>query len=219
MPGESSEAFARKNRSENEASRMATNTTTAIFVWKRRVYFASRGIAPCPQNRIVRTNMAVDVVVCVQLFALFSLLSLSVKASDNSHGSLVLAQVVRITQCVVLLLLVTVGTHTHKSQNRNWRRRSAVLPATSLTLSRARPRYHNTSSLSRSSVTKNSTEFCIIIGVTNMLRHLEWQTLEQRRIATNPTMLYKITNNIVTVPIHTYRWSGNPKLARTIPFI
>ena len=167
MPGESSEAFARKNRSENEASRTATSTMTAIFVWTRRVYFASRDIAPCPQNRIVRTNMAVNVVVCVQLFALFSLLSLSVKASDNSHGSLVLAQVVRITQCVVLLLLVTVGTHTHKSQNRNSGRRSAVLPATSLAYG------------------------------------LEWQTLEQRRIATNLTLLYKITNNIVTVPIRT----------------
>ena len=40
-------------------------------------------------------------------------------------------------------------------------------------------------------------------SVTNMLRHQEWQTLEQRRIATNLTMLYKITNNIVTMPIHT----------------
>ena len=37
-----------------------------------------------------------------------------------------------------------------------------------------------------------------------MLHHLEWQTLEQRRIATNLTMLYKISNNIVTVPTHTY---------------
>ena len=55
-------------------------------------------------------------------------------------------------------------------------------------------RYHNTSS------------------VTNMLRHLEWQTLDQRRIATNLTMLYKITNNIVTVPIHTYLtpWTRPP---------
>ena len=54
--------------------------------------------------------------------------------------------------------------------------------------------YHNTSS------------------VTNILRHLEWQTLEQRRIATNLTMLYKITNNIVTVPIHTYLtpWTRPP---------
>ena len=54
--------------------------------------------------------MAVDVVACVQLFALFSLLSVSVKASDNSHGSLVLAQVVRITQRVVLVLPVTFAT-------------------------------------------------------------------------------------------------------------
>ena len=52
-------------------------------------------------------------------------------------------------------------------------------------------RYHNTSS------------------VTNMLHHLEWQTLEQRRIATNLTMLYKITNNIVTVPTHTYLTPGH----------
>ena len=47
-------------------------------------------------------------------------------------------------------------------------------------------RYHNTSS------------------VTNMLHHLEWQTLEQRRIATNLTMLYNISYNIVTARhIHT----------------
>ena len=39
---------------------------------------------------------------------------------------------------------------------------------------------------------------------TNMLQHQEWQTVEQRRIATNLTMLYKISNNIVTVPTHTY---------------
>ena len=58
-------------------------------------------------------------------------------------------------------------------------------------------RYHNTSS------------------VTNMLRHLEWQTLEQRKIATNLTMLYKITNNIVTVPIHTYLTPWTRPLTRS----
>ena len=46
-------------------------------------------------------------------------------------------------------------------------------------------RYHNTSS------------------VTNMRHHLEWQTLEHRRIATNLTMLYKISNNIVTLTVPT----------------
>ena len=78
--------------------------------------------------------------------------------------------------------------HTHTSQNRNSRRCSAVLPATSL------------------------GAITTLGSVTNMLRHLEWQTLEQRRIATNLTMLYKITNNIVTVPIHTYLtpWTRPP---------
>ena len=64
-------------------------------------------------------------------------------------------------------------------------------------------RYHNTSS------------------VTNMLRHLEWQTLEQRRIATNLTMLYKITNNIVTVPIHTYLtpWTRPPTRSHNLCYM
>ena len=64
-------------------------------------------------------------------------------------------------------------------------------------------RYHNTSS------------------VTNVLRHLEWQTLEQRRIATNLTMLYKITNNIVTVPIHTYLtpWTRPPTRSHNLCYM
>ena len=64
-------------------------------------------------------------------------------------------------------------------------------------------RYHNTSS------------------VTNMLCHLEWQTLEQRRIATNLTMLYKITNNIVTVPIHTYLtpWTRPPTRSHNLCYM
>ena len=64
-------------------------------------------------------------------------------------------------------------------------------------------RYHNTSS------------------VTNMLRHLEWQTLEQRKIATNLTMLYKITNNIVTVPIHTYLtpWTRHPTRSHNLCYM
>ena len=64
-------------------------------------------------------------------------------------------------------------------------------------------RYHNTSS------------------VTNMLHHLEWQTLEQRRIATNLSMLYKISNNIVTVPTHRYLtpWTRPPTRSHNLCYM
>ena len=63
--------------------------------------------------------------------------------------------------------------------------------------------YHNTSS------------------VTNMLHHLEWQTLEQRRIATNLSMLYKISNNIVTVPTHRYLtpWTRPPTRSHNLCYM
>ena len=73
---------------------------------------------------------------------------------------------------IVIYRFVLPHTHTHKPQNRNSRRCSAVLPATSL-----------------GAITTPVGPI-----VTNMLYHLESQTIEQRRIATtNLTMLYKIS--------------------------
>ena len=44
-------------------------------------------------------------------------------------------------------------------------------------------RYHNTSS------------------VTSMLEHLQWETLESRRIKAKLTMVYKITNDLMDIPV------------------
>ena len=47
-------------------------------------------------------------------------------------------------------------------------------------------RFHNTSS------------------VTDMIQHLQWESLESRRIKSQLTMMYKITNNLVDIPADQY---------------
>jgi len=64
-------------------------------------------------------------------------------------------------------------------------------------------RYHNTSS------------------VTSMLEHLQWETLESRRTKAKLTMVYKITNDLVDIPVSKYLSPGSSRTRanHTIKFL
>ena len=52
-------------------------------------------------------------------------------------------------------------------------------------------------------------------SVTNMLQQLAWDTLEERRARNRVVMFYKITNNLVEVPLHYYIQTSNTRTSST----
>ena len=52
--------------------------------------------------------------------------------------------------------------------------------------------------------------------VTNMLHQLAWDTLEERRARNRVVMFYKITNNLVEVPLHNYIQTSNSRTRSSV---